>query len=229
MVSTPTIRLEELSSSEWLGYHMKYNLLLAAAVLAISSTPATAADFSFAGTLSDPNDVLFFDFDVGSLSDVTLRTYSYAGGVNAAGQAISAGGFDPILSLYDLSSGLRVGQNDDGGCSNVGSDPTTGRCWDTFLQSSLAAGSYRVAVTAFSNFGPGSLSGTFNNTGSFDGRSANFAFDVLNVGSASGPGAGAVPEPATWALFILGFGAVGGALRRRSNRVRTGRASISFA
>ncbi len=27
--------------------------------------------------------------------------------------------------------------------------------------------------------------------------------------------AGGVPEPATWALMILGFGAVGGAMRRR--------------
>ncbi|MEH3122164.1 MAG: PEPxxWA-CTERM sorting domain-containing protein [Sphingomonas phyllosphaerae] len=31
----------------------------------------------------------------------------------------------------------------------------------------------------------------------------------------AGGGAGAVPEPATWAMMILGFGLVGGALRRR--------------
>lgn len=36
---------------------------------------------------------------------------------------------------------------------------------------------------------------------------------------------GAVPEPATWALMIMGFGAVGGAMRRRS-AVRT---NVSFA
>lgn len=36
---------------------------------------------------------------------------------------------------------------------------------------------------------------------------------------------GVVPEPATWALFILGFGAVGGALRR-SRKVR---ASLTYA
>jgi hypothetical protein len=31
---------------------------------------------------------------------------------------------------------------------------------------------------------------------------------------------GAVPEPATWAMMILGFGVVGGALRRRRQTVR---------
>lgn len=39
----------------------------------------------------------------------------------------------------------------------------------------------------------------------------------------------AVPEPATWALFILGFGAVGHTMRRRSNKVRIAKASLNFA
>lgn len=36
---------------------------------------------------------------------------------------------------------------------------------------------------------------------------------------ASGLATGAVPEPAAWALMILGFGGVGGALRRRNRSV----------
>lgn len=40
---------------------------------------------------------------------------------------------------------------------------------------------------------------------------------------------GAVPEPATWAMFILGFGAIGGALRRRGNAVRSAKAQLRFA
>ena len=36
----------------------------------------------------------------------------------------------------------------------------------------------------------------------------NLKFDVRSVG-------GAVPEPATWAMMVIGFGTVGGALRRR--------------
>jgi len=35
---------------------------------------------------------------------------------------------------------------------------------------------------------------------------------------------GGVPEPATWALMILGFGAVGGAMRRRNAKT-----SVRFA
>lgn len=40
---------------------------------------------------------------------------------------------------------------------------------------------------------------------------------------------GVVPEPATWALFILGFGAIGHTMRRRSSKVRIGKASLNFA
>lgn len=43
-----------------------------------------------------------------------------------------------------------------------------------------------------------------------------FEFDNLNVQ--------AVPEPATWAMMIAGFGLVGGALRRRSTNVTLARA-----
>jgi hypothetical protein len=40
---------------------------------------------------------------------------------------------------------------------------------------------------------------------------------------------GAVPEPSTWALMILGFGAVGGAMRRRTLAGVSTRASLTFA
>lgn len=41
------------------------------------------------------------------------------------------------------------------------------------------------------------------------------AFDAIQIGD----GTGGVPEPATWAMMILGFGLVGAAARRRTNRV----------
>lgn len=54
------------------------------------------------------------------------------------------------------------------------------------------------------------------------GGAANFiAFDNITLGAAT-PGSGAVPEPASWAMMLGGFGLVGGAMRRR-------KAKISFA
>ena len=41
--------------------------------------------------------------------------------------------------------------------------------------------------------------------------------------------AAVVPEPATWALFILGFGAIGATLRRRSSEIRVTKAKLHFS
>lgn len=48
--------------------------------------------------------------------------------------------------------------------------------------------------------------------GSYLVRLVNGDSITVNVGGVSAP---AVPEPATWAMMIAGFGAVGGAMRRR--------------
>lgn len=50
--------------------------------------------------------------------------------------------------------------------------------------------------------------------------SDNDRLDVGGLTSWSVSGVAAVPEPATWAMMILGFGFVGTALRRRKQQVR---------
>lgn len=50
--------------------------------------------------------------------------------------------------------------------------------------------------------------------------------EVALGGSAAQPTPGGVPEPATWALMILGFGAAG-AMLRRSRTVRNGQAALA--
>ena len=191
-------------------------LAIGASALALLGAPAMAADLSFTGSLSDPNQVQLFNFTVGSASNVTLRSLSYAGGTNAAGTVISRGGFDPILALFD-SNGALINQNDDGGL-NVPVDPVTDRRYDVYLNQLLNPGNYTVSVMAYSNFPAGSnLSNGFQGGGSFVDFSGNqrtnaWAFDILNVASATQ--VGAVPEPGTWALMLLGFGAVGYSMRR---------------
>ncbi len=56
---------------------------------------------------------------------------------------------------------------------------------------------------------------------SFAGVANQIVFDDITFGSAIV--GGAVPEPATWAMMLAGFGIVGGAMRRRQ------RTSVSFA
>jgi hypothetical protein len=192
--------------------------LLGAALLAFHAS--ARADLSFTGTFAEDDEVQTFPFTVVDPADVTLISYSYAGGTNANGEPISRGGFDPVLSLFD-GSGVLLGVNDDGTFPDVGLDLVTGQTLDAFLRLPLIPGSYSVAITQADNlpvgptfgdgftrqgqgnftgaaFGPGSGS-FFDFTG--DQRTNAFAFDVLI--------AAAVPEPSSAALLagaLLGMG-----------------------
>ena len=86
------------------------------------------------------------------------------------------------------------------------------------------------AITGTEGFGIGNLTSTFTETTvdfaaagattltildatpAGDGAGSNLALDRVSVTDLS---AGAVPEPASWALFVAGFGVVGAAARRR--------------
>jgi hypothetical protein len=209
-------------------------LLMCAAALSLSSAVCKADNFSFTGTLTSINEVQLFTFTVGTGEDVILRTYSYAGGVNAAGQVIPEGGFDPILALFQGTgpSAVEIGQNDDGG-SNVPGDSITGAHFDTYLEvDDLTPGTYTVSVQDYANFanGPTLGDGFSNNAvtgGTFQdvtgaNRTGNWAFDVLGADAATNPtGPGTppvnspVPEPSSIVLLGSGLAGLAGMVRRR--------------
>jgi hypothetical protein len=210
-----------------------FAMLIGAWLVSGFGSQAQAASFSFTGSFQNDNDVQLFNFSVGATSLVTLLTYSYAGGTNAAGTVIQRGGFDPILALFDASSGLEINQNDDGG-ANVPADAVTGSHFDTFLQSTLDPGNYIVSVMQYDNFangpalangflrsGPGNVAFTsiFGCSNQLfcdvnaDNRTNQWAFDILNVASANE--VSAVPLPAALPLFASGLGVMGWFARRR--------------
>jgi len=158
---------------------------------------AAAADFSFRGTLLNDDERSHFTFTMAQEGRVTVRSLSYGGGTNAEGTAVSAGGFDPSVSIFD-QSGLLVASNQDGGCENVASDPSSQACWDAFLDTSLPAGTYQVVLTQSDNLarGPFLENGfAYDGAGNFTGalgfidmlnnqRRNAYAMDIRGVNSA---------------------------------------------
>jgi hypothetical protein len=172
---------------------------------------------SVQGFLADPNNQnqVVFNYDPfvdGSI--LNIQSWGYGGssgapgGVNLSGNVISAGGFDPIATLFfgTGATATFVAANDDGLCPPGSLAPN---CYDPSLNlTGLSAGSYTLVITAFSNFAVADQTGEtlglgFSGGGSFDGRTANFAVDV----QATDPTA--VPEPTTFVLLSSGLLALG--------------------
>lgn len=198
---------------------------LVALVLAISPAAAGPMTVSYGGTFLQDNDVVFFPLQLDVASRVTMISYSYAGGINAAGQAIPRGGFDPVLAVFDFA-GFLIAQNDDGN-ADVPADALTGATFDSFLALELAAGDYTIALMQFDNeaigptlgdgfvrpaapdfttgFGCVDAQPRFNDVSGVPGcgRSNAFAFDVL------------VNTPEPTGAAILAVSLLGIASRRR--------------
>jgi uncharacterized protein (TIGR03437 family) len=119
-------------------------------VIAALVWPALGADFSFIGMFAQDDERRQFNFTLAQPGTVLLRTWSWAGGVNATGARIDGGGFDPSLSLFD-ATGLLLATNRDGGCDKVAADRVTTWCWDALIALPLPRGAYQLVLTESEN------------------------------------------------------------------------------
>lgn len=208
-------------------------LLLAGGLGIAQASVAIPINASFLGGFSADDDVQLFNFTTDGASLSLIVSYGYAGGANAAGAIIGPGGFDTLLTLFNASTGEAIERNDDGSqlCFNVADslgagiesgnfDPGTGDRFDACSIQLLAAGSYTVAITQYSNDvlnnnlangfeneGQGNFTSAFGcSNGVFcdvnaSNRSSAWAIDFLNVTSVER--LPQVPVPQTLALFGL--------------------------
>lgn len=203
---------------------------LGLALLTPGAQPAMAAtNFSFNGTFTHDNGVQLFHFSIGSATTVTLQTFSFGGGTNAAGNPVAAGGFTPVFSLFDADGGAITNSlgADSSQCGAGAADSATGACWDTFIAAPLAKGGYILALTQFDNVALGNLADGFSYDGGpvdFTGgpflenhigpssfqRDGHWAVDILSVDNAQ-----VVPLPSALPLLLSGLSVFAPFVRRR--------------
>jgi hypothetical protein len=138
-------------------------VIFASAILFMAGD-ARANSFSFTGNLPTPENTFMVSFSVGAGTNLNIQTWGFGGGTNAAGTAIPAGGFDPLVALYSgsgpgativMSGGNPAFSADTfpgfGGSCPPGSNVTIGglpTCGDATLSlTGLAAGAYTLLLT----------------------------------------------------------------------------------
>lgn len=192
----------------------------ALAATAFVATPAMAAHVIY--------NVPSADVDMDGDGDINL-TFAGPGARSSAisFDVTSAGAFTATFDFFNVFNPAAAG-----GSASFNFDPDI----VTFTSGNISGGGIFTPV-----FGPTGASIQIDRLGLPTGWQTLSISGTLAQGA--GPGANSyariggqltltgaeVPEPATWALFILGFGAIGHSMRRRSSKVRVAKASLSFS
>lgn len=202
---------------------------LAGLLLGLGLSAAQAGSQSFSGEFQWDNDRFTTSFTLLGDELFSASTQSFAGGLSAGGLWVDAGGFAPVLALFEEQLGLvQLARGSSSVCApGLATDPATGFCWDAQMSLNLPAGHYTLILTQDGNEPVGAtlLDGYSQDTQPaytgqaylgqpdklfvlVDGsqRNGRYALDIQ---------AAAIPEPASAALLALGLSLGGLRLRRQ--------------
>lgn len=190
-------------------------IICAAPAQAVTISPAY--EYTEAGTLNDSRPfTLGFSFSLSS-----ART------VNALGYTTVGFGSNQDVGIWDAGGNLLAST------TVSTSDPVVGHfAWASIPNLALAAGTYVIGGTYNGGPFPSGAAGVTSAPGyswitDLQAFGSGLNFPTVSTGGGYGQNgipqvnfslAGAVPEPAGWALMIGGFGLMGGALRLRARK-----------
>ena len=175
--------------------------LTAVAGLALCSL-GHASTFSTSGVFSADNSTYELTFSVAGATNYSAATTSYA-----------TGGFIPVLTLFNDTTGAPI---DDNGSAVS----------DASLSDLLSAGTYDLFLTEFPNVAVGNLSDGFefasvpNITGQLEGGTGMFVDDITGQQrtanyALTASSTAVTPEPSSLLLMLPGAAAVMYSVRRR--------------
>jgi hypothetical protein len=220
-------------------------------LLAMACGAASAGTVSFTGTLSSPEDTASFAVTLSSIGTITLQTYGFGGGTNAADIVIPPGGFDPFVGLFSGSGAGAVfinGTSDilsnfspgcpPAGLVTIGSVPD--QCGDVNIQfTGLGVGTYTVLLTdgeyvpnalfeappAYLGDGFTDLTGgvfqTCYDADDCNTDTANWALDITAPAGSTIPPPSSVPEPSSAPLAAVAM-ALGASVYAKSRKLNRG-------
>jgi hypothetical protein len=134
-------------------------LLRLVAVACSAAQAVSGTTFSYIGTLSSPGDVSnAILVTLASPGSLTVQTWGFGGGINAASEIIAAGGINPFpgvfagtspgATLIDGTSDVLSNYGNYVGCPPAGQVNIGGAvCGDVRMTFALAAGTYTVLLT----------------------------------------------------------------------------------